>query len=251
MTFEVAGDRYDNFMGRFTAGLAPLLIEGAGVAEGMRVVDVGCGPGGLTAELAALVGGERVGAIDPSPPFVEACRARVPEADVHVGGAESLPWPDDTYDTSLSSLVIGFMADPVQGLREMARVTRPGGAIAVCFWDIPRHQMLSLGHRVVHAVRADSPLDFTAVGTARGDIARVMREAGIAVETEGELAVEAAYAGFDDLWSSITGGAGPLIDALALLTDEERALARDAARAELPDGPFRLSAVAWYAVGRA
>jgi ubiquinone/menaquinone biosynthesis C-methylase UbiE len=252
VTFEVAGSRYDNFMGRFTAPLAPLLADAAGVreGEGLSVVDVGCGPGGLTAELAARVGDERVAAIDPSPPFVEACRARVPGADVRVGGAEALPWPDDAFDACLSSLVLGFLQDPLQGMREMARVTRSGGRVAVCYWDIPRQELLMLGHGAVAEARRDVAPVFTAVGSEQGQIAAIMREVGLSVEQDGELTVEASYAGFDDLWDSIVGGAGPLIDSLQSMSDDEVETAREVVRSKVPDGPFTLSAVAWYAVGR-
>ncbi|GAB2974957.1 class I SAM-dependent methyltransferase [Nocardioides montaniterrae] len=250
MTFEVAGDRYDNFMGRYTAGLAPLLADAAEVRYGMQLLDVGCGPGGLTAELAERVRPAGICAIDPSLPFVEACRARLPGVAVVHGTAEDLPFDDDEFDASLSSLVVGFMTDPLQGVREMARVTKPGGAVAICFWDVSRHQMLSLGTRAVHAARTDAAPHFDVVGTREGDISGLMREAGLDVEHEGELHVEAAYDDFDDLWSSITGGAGPLVDALAQLSGDEVARAREAARSEVPDGPFTLTAVAWYAVGR-
>src|SRR6476469_9427592 len=94
--FKGAADQYDRFMGRYTKTLAPLLIEAAGVRPGMSVLDVGCGPGGLTSELARLVGVEHVAAIDPAPQFAEACRERCPGADVRVGVAEELPWPDDS-----------------------------------------------------------------------------------------------------------------------------------------------------------
>ena len=125
-----AAEKYDLFMGRYTRTLAPALVEAAGVREEMSVIDVGCGPGGLTDVLADRVGEERVAAIDPTPQFVAACRARHPAADVREGVAEQLPWDDDVFDAALSCLVIAFMSDADQGVREMARVTRPGGTVA-------------------------------------------------------------------------------------------------------------------------
>src|SRR3954469_23976558 len=123
-------------MGRYTSSLAPAFADAAGVAGGMRGLDVGCGPGGLTRELARRVGPERVAAIDPAPQFAAACRERHPGADVREGGAEALPWDDGAFDAALSQLVIAFMRDPDQGVREMARVTRDGGTVAVCMWDL-------------------------------------------------------------------------------------------------------------------
>lgn len=248
--FEVAGDRYDRFMGRFSRHLAPLLADAVEVVAGMRVVDVGCGPGGLVAELAARVGPASVAAIDPSAPFVDACRERVPGADVRRGGAEELPWADDSFDAALCSLVVGFMGDPARGMAEMARVTRPGGLVTACFWDVPRHGMLDLAERAIVSARPDSDPHPYYVGCGQGDIARLMRDAGLEVTVDGELTVSASYDDFADFWSSIINGAGPINDALETLTDDERAAAEAFAAAELPGGSFVLDATAWHAVGR-
>jgi ubiquinone/menaquinone biosynthesis C-methylase UbiE len=135
MQFAAPAEHYDRFMGRYTPTLASALVDAAGVAAGMRVLDVGCGPGGLTRELVSRVGARNVAAIDPEPHFAAVCRERNPGADIREGVAETLPWPDADFDASLSSLVLGFMRDPDMGVREMARVTRPGGIVAACMWD--------------------------------------------------------------------------------------------------------------------
>lgn len=252
MTFEVPRTLYDRFMGRYTAQLAPRLVDAAAVSGGMRVLDVGCGPGGLTEVLAQRVGArERVAAIDPSPPFVAACRAAVPGADVREGVAEELPWPDDTFDATLSSLVVGFMRDPGRGVAEMARVTVAGGTVAACFWDVSRHGMLDLASRAITSVRADLDPHPPMIGTARGDIPDLMRAAGLDVEAEGELPVTVDYDDFDDFWSPVSRAPGPIGEALEQLDGDERRRVEESLRAELPDGAFQRSAVAWYAVGRA
>ena len=135
MTFEVAAEAYDRFMGRYSAPLSPQLAEFGGVRPGQRVLDVGCGPGALTGELVRRVGAEAVTAVDPSESFVAAAKARHPNVDVQLASAEHLPFDDGVYDAALAQLVVHFMTDPVAGLREMARVTRPGGIVAVCVWD--------------------------------------------------------------------------------------------------------------------
>src|SRR6478735_10582516 len=135
MAFTAAADHYDRFMGRYVPSLATALADAAGVRAGMRVLDVGCGPGGLTRELAARAGAANVAAIDPAEQFAQACRARYPGADVREGVAEALPWSDREFDVTLASLVIAFMRDPDQGIREMRRVTCPGGTVAACMWD--------------------------------------------------------------------------------------------------------------------
>src|SRR5918994_4509460 len=110
-------------MGRYSVPLAPQLADLASIAAGQRAIDVGCGPGALTAELVARLGAGALAAVDPSEPFVAAARERHPGVDVQRAAAEELPFEDGALDAALAQLVVHFMADPVAGLREMARVT--------------------------------------------------------------------------------------------------------------------------------
>src|SRR3954447_10387562 len=161
-------------MGRYLATLGPAFLDAAGVRGGMRLLDVGCGPGGLTRELVARTGDAGlVAAIDPSPQFAAACRERFPGADVRDGGAEQLPWEDGTFDAALASLVIAFMVDPDAGVREMARVTRPGGTVALCMWDVPGGgmTMLSTFWAAAKAIDPDAVGEHVRPGMKDGDIA--------------------------------------------------------------------------------
>ncbi len=251
MEFISSGAQYDRFMGRYTASLAPALADAAGVAAGMRVVDVGCGPGGLTHELAQRVGADGVAAIDPAPQYVAACRERNPGVDARQGVAEELPWPDATFDAALSSLVIAFMADADQGVREMARVTRPGGCVAACMWDLAGSGMTML-HTFWTAARALAPGatgERERPGVREGDIGERMRRAGLADVVEGALEARVDYAGFDDFWEPFTYRVGPAGQYLASLPAEQQDRIREACRAQLPDGEFTLTARAWYARG--
>ena len=126
---------YDRHVDRYGAQLAAELIHVAGLQPGQRALDVGCGPGALTCALADAVGAEHVAAIDPSEAFVAACRSRVPGADVRVGRGERLPFGDASFDIVLAQLVVQLMDDREAGVREMARVARPGGVLAACVWD--------------------------------------------------------------------------------------------------------------------
>lgn len=250
--FRSAAEHYDSFMGRYSVPLAAALADGAGVTAGMRVLDVGCGPGSLTGQLADRVGAERVAAIDPAPQFVAACRERVAGADVREGAAEWLPWEDDGFDAALSCLVIAFMRDADAGLREMARVTRPGGTVAACMWDLEQDgmTMLNLFWTAMRSVAPGSG-ERDRPGTAEGDIADRLTRAGLADVEGGALSVDADYAGFDDFWNPFTHGVGPAGEALAALDPDRREAVREACRRTVPasDGPFRLSARAWFARG--
>jgi ubiquinone/menaquinone biosynthesis C-methylase UbiE len=251
--FSAPAEAYDRFMGRYVPKLAVALADAAGVSAGMRAVDVGCGPGGLTHELAARLGEDHVAAIDPSPQFAAANRERHPGADVRDGVAEELPWADDTFDVALSSLVIAFMRDADAGAREMARVTRPGGVVAECMWDLPGGgmTMLSTFWRAVKTVVPDTQGEQARVGFREGEIAEVLGRAGLEDIQSGTLDTSAHYESFDDFWTPFTYAVGPAGTHLSKLTAEQRDAIREACRRELgePGGPFDLDARAWYARG--
>src|SRR4051794_19086473 len=211
MHFTAPAEHYDRFMGRYLPTLAPAFADAAGVGAGMRVVDVGCGPGGLTRELVERTGAERVAAVDPSPQFAAACRERFPGADVREGAAESLPWEDGDFDGALASLVIGFMRDADAGVREMARVTRPGGTVALCMWDIAGGGMTMLNTfwASVRAVDPGAQGEQMRPGVREGDIAERLGRAGLEGVEQTVLVARADYAGFDDLWDALGVAGGP------------------------------------------
>jgi SAM-dependent methyltransferase len=249
--FAASADRYDRFMGRYTRTLAPALADAARIGGDMRVLDVGCGPGGLAAELAARVGAENVAAIDPAPHFAAACGERVPGADVRVGVAEELPWADGSFDAALSSLVVAFMRDAERGVREMARVTRTGGTVAACMWDIPGGgmTMLSTFWTSAREIEPDVVGEQVRAGVTEGDLGARFRRAGLQDVVEGSLEASADYAGFADFWEPFTFKVGPAGEYLASLPVDKQARLRDACEAAMPAGSFSLSARAWFARG--
>jgi SAM-dependent methyltransferase len=247
--FAAPAEHYDRFMGRYTIPLARALADEVGVGEGMRALDVGCGPGGLTSELAARVGVENVAAIDPAEQFVESCIERNPGADVRQGVAEELPWEDDVFDASLSCLVIAFMRDADAGMREMARVTKPGGRVGVCMWDIAGGgmTMLRMFWSAMRTVKTDSESEQRRAGISEGDIAERLKRAGLEDVVGGGLEVEVEYSDFEEFWEPFTHGVGPAGQAFAALGEEDRQAVGEAIRGELPEGPFTLGARSWYA----
>ncbi|MEE2033174.1 class I SAM-dependent methyltransferase [Rhodococcus chondri] len=249
MQFAAPAERYNRFMGRYAPTLAPALADAADVVPGRRVCDVGCGPGGLTRELVARVGATNVAAIDPTPQFTEACRRIDPGIDVREGVAEHLPWANGVFDSTLASLVLGFMSDPEQGVREMARVTRPGGTVAACMWDTTAGGMTMLRLFWTAARRVDPGVDgeVAMAGTAEGDIAERFRRAGLIDVVGGAITAHADYVDFDDFWEPFTFGVGPAGQYLQSLSGDRQADMREACRAALPAGSFSLDARAWYA----
>lgn len=250
MTFDVAAESYDRFMGRWSAPLAGQFADYARVAPGQRALDVGCGPGSLTTELVTRLGVDHVAAVDPSEPFVEAARLRHPGVDVRRATAEALPHPDGGFDAALAQLVVHFMADPVAGLTEMARVTRPGGVVAACVWDHASDQgplgvFWQAARELDPAVVDESGL----AGVREGHLGELFATAGLVGIQERALTSTVEHASFDDWWAPFTGGVGPAGSYVASLEPDRQAALREHCRALLPPAPFTISARAWAARG--
>ena len=251
MSFVVPGDAYDRFVGRFSRPLAPRFLDFAGVARG-PVLEVGCGPGALTAALAERVGPGAVAAVEPSEPFAAACRARVPGADVRTGTAESLPFADGTFSAAVSQLVITFVRDPARAMAEMARVVAPGGTVAACTWESrgfdPTRIFWEAALRHDPAAPDDAGLPFR----RENELRRFWSAAGLRDVETATLEVEAGYTGLDDLWEPLTSGVGPPGGWLVRQPPARQAEVRDTYHEILgrPAGPFTLRGRAVAVRGR-
>lgn len=251
MTFAVSGDAYDSFMGRYSRPLAPAFADFGRVGEGQRTLDVGCGSGVLTEELARRVGPEQVAAVDPSP-LLEAAAERVPGAELRPGSAEELPWPDDSFDAALAQLVIHFMDDPAAGVAEMARVTRPGGAVAACSWDFAGGmEMLRVYWQAARDLDPEIAGEHRSFGNLE-ELDALWRERGLEEVEAGAIEVETSYQDFDELWGSFLLGVGPAGQYVTSLPSHRQAALRDEYHRRLgePAGGFTLGARAWAVRGR-
>jgi ubiquinone/menaquinone biosynthesis C-methylase UbiE len=250
--FDVRAEAYDRFMGRYSVGLAAQMADLAGVSGGQRVLDVGCGPGALTRELVARVGSDAVAAADPSEPFVAAARERNPGVDVRLAPAEELPFGDDEFDAVLAQLVVHFMKDPVAGLRDMARVARPEGAVVACVWDHAGGQgPLSVFWEVVHAVEPEAQDESNLAGAREGHLAELFGRAGLDAVEQTVLAVNVEHESFEEWWEPFTFGVGPAGAYVSRLGPGDRERLRERCRERLPAAPFTVTARAWAVRGRA
>lgn len=255
MTFAVGGAAYDRYMGRYSRRLSPRLADFAGIAGSMSALDVGCGPGSLTEELVRRLGGGAVAAIDPSEPLVEACAQRVPGADVRVGAAERLPWPDESFDAVVSQLVVNFMDDAEAGVGEMRRVARRGGVVASCTWDYGNGmRMLRTFWDAALALDPEAPDEGRVMPFQDPDsLAELWTRVGLHEVTTDALVVEAVYEDFDDYWQPFTIGTAPGGAYCASLDPARQEALREECRRRLgdPRDRFPLSARAWAVRGRA
>lgn len=248
----MTGDAYDRFMGRYSQPLAARFADWLEVAPGQRAIDVGCGPGALTSILADRLGADHVRAVDPSAPFVEACRQRFPGVDVRQGAAESLPFGDATCDVAAANLVVHFMADAVAGVREMRRVTRPGGWVGATVWDLAgsRAPMWPLWEAVAR-LQPEHPGERELPGGSREGLVAILEGAALRDVESVELAVTVTHPTFEEWWEPYLHRVGPAGDAVAALGPDGRERLEEVLRRRLGDGPFDLTAVAYAARGRA
>lgn len=253
-TFKVSGATYDSFMGRYSRVLAHRFADAAEVVSGHTAVDVGCGPGALTAVLVDRLGADAVVACDPSAGFVAECSARHPGVRVELAHAESIPFQTGLFDHAMAQLVLHFVTEPDQAAREMMRVVRPGGRVSACVWDFEDGMEMLRGFW-----DAALELDPTAPDEAQtlrfgraGEIAQLFEAAGLTEVVESTLQVSSDYENFDELWNGFLGGVGPAGHYCMSLPTEHREQLRAAMfhRFGSPAGPFTLGAVARCAVAR-
>jgi SAM-dependent methyltransferase len=203
-----------------------------------------------------VLGAEQVAAVEPSAPFAEACRRRLPGVEVEVAPAEALPFGDAAFDHALSQLVVNFMTDPLAGAREMQRVTRRGGTVAAAVWDYAG-EMTFLRRFWDAAVALDpaaGPLDEGRCMPfcTPTELGELWSSAGLAEVDVAPVVVAAGYDGFEDLWQPLEVGVGPSGAYAASVSPERRAALKEELRRRLgvAGGPFRLTARAWVVNGR-
>ncbi len=237
-------------MGRYSGPLAPELADFAAVAPGQRALDVGCGPGALTAELVRRLGASAVSAVDPSEPFVAAAQERHPGVSVQRAAAEQLPFADQAFDVALAQLVVHFMADPLGGLREMARVTRKHGVVAACVWDHAGGQgPLSVFWEAARELEPGVEDESKLAGAREGHLAQLFEAAELHTIEESVLSVDVEHPSFEHWWEPFTLGVGPAGGYADGLDKKHQAELRELCRARLPPASFVLTARAWAARG--
>ena len=248
-------DAYERMMGRWSALLAPLFLDFAGVSGGRRILDVGCGTGSLVQAVADRIRGSEITGIDPARPFVDYCRQRFPDARFvfDCGNGMELPYQRDSFDHAVSLLVFMFIPQPGKAAAEMRRVTRSGGTVAACTWESGDSTSGGLQTTTIFWEEAET-LDSSASTRAErtrhcnreGQLSAVWSAAGLADVEESAIEIPTDYASFDDYWSPFLGGIGPHGVYVSDLSPERRDALREALRRRLlhdrADGPISLRA---------
>ena len=251
-------DAYELFMGRWSRNLAPMFVKFAAVAERDSVLDIGSGTGALAFTIANAVPSTRVTGVDPSPAYVKFAQSKAPGDRVtfQVGDAQALQLPTASFDKTVSLLVMNFIPDSTKALREMTRVTKPGGVVAAAVWDYgDGMQMLrvfwdeavALDPAIAKRDERNMPL------CRRGELAALWKANGLLQVDEQPLTIEMPFESFDDFWKPFLGGQGPAGAYAVSLSEPRRAALEAALRKRLlgskPDGPFTLQGRVWAVKG--
>ncbi len=255
------GDGYELQMGRWSRRLAPLFIRFADITGAVRVLDVGCGTGSLATCLANDSQIVSVHGLDLSAAYVEYANRRNVDARLgfQVGDAHALPFPDASFDCAVSMLVLQFVPQADLAVREMRRVTRPGGTVAAATWDTrggfvalrmfyDAAAILDQNGREARAAAYTRPMSLP------GDLASAWRDAGLTDVVQDSLTIRMEFASFADFWAPIEGKEGPVAAYVSSLDANAKASLRDVVRLAYldgeADGARSYAATAWVVKGR-
>jgi ubiquinone/menaquinone biosynthesis C-methylase UbiE len=243
--FGGSSDAYDRFMGRYSTQLAVRFADFACVGAPQRALDVGAGTGALTDELVARLGAENVAAAEPSSDYATTLRERLPDVDVQVAPAEELPWDDDSFDAALAQLVVAFLNDVPGAVRELTRVTRPGGVVATCMWEVDGVEMMNALNEIRRRLDPggwNPSTEYRDEASLRG----LFEEAGLRDVETTRIEVSVGYETIDELWEPaihVGGPGGPAVNSFSPeQLDAGRAIFAEALGN--PPGPYELKGCA-------
>jgi SAM-dependent methyltransferase len=249
-------EAYEQFMGRWSRRLAPLLIRFGGLSDGERVLDVGCGTGSLTFSLMETANLAAVTGVDLTSGFLDFARARStdPRIAFRQADARVLPFADNTFDRAFAMLVLHFIPDATRAVAEMRRVVRPGGTVVAAVWDgyggMP-HLRMVWDIAAVLDPELERPLFRPMM--APGEMEEAWRSVGLLDVEQTSLTIRIEFSSFEDFWSPFLLGEGPHGRYVAGLPEPARAALREHARraylAHRPDGPRSFVSVAWACRG--
>jgi ubiquinone/menaquinone biosynthesis C-methylase UbiE len=248
------GAVYEPFVGRWSRLIAQQFLSALNVPPDGQWLDVGCGTGALTQTILKLAQPQSVMGIDRSEGFIGYARQQIVDAraDFKVGDAQSLPLEDAAYDAAISGLVLNFVPQPIQMVREMARVTRLGGRVAIYVWDYADKMQF-----MRHFWNAAAALDPAAYDLDEGRrfpinhpeaLAKLFLDVGLQKVEVKPIDIDTDFSNFDDYWSPFLGGQGPAPTYLMSLTEEKRAALRERLYMSLPfaiNGSIPMVARAW------
>jgi SAM-dependent methyltransferase len=252
-------EAYERFMGRWSRLLAPRFVDFTDPPEQGRMLDVGSGTGSLAFAIAERNSHALVLGIDPSQEYVAYATSRNPfpdRASFEVGDAQRLRFPDASFDAALSLLVFNFIPDPKKALRELRRVTRPGGKVSAAVWDYGAgmRMLRTFWDAAAHVHPGAEKLDEKHMPLCRaGELSTLWEEGGLANVREQPIEITMRFKSLADYWDPFLLRQGPAGTFVSRLDrDKSQALRSEVKRRlSLPaeNTPFALPARAWSVRG--
>ena len=252
-------EAYERFMGRWSRLVAPLLVDATNVPDRGRFLDVGSGTGALAFTLAERKRQAYVRGIDPSKEYVEYANSRNPFRDrvtFETGDAQQLRLADASFEASLSLLVFNFIPDPGKALREVRRVTKPGGSISAAVWDYGEgmRMLRTFWDGAVSIDAAAERLDERHMPLCRGgELSNLWREGGLENVQEQPLTISMKFESFVDYWDAFLLGQGPAGAYVRTLGQDQVRALRDAVKTRVAPSAegssLTLSARVWSVRG--
>jgi len=249
-------EAYEKIMGRWSQRLAPLLLRFGGLADGDRVLDVGCGTGSLTFAMATVANVAAVTGIDLTPGFVAFATSRNSDSRIRFqqGDARALPFEDNAFDRAFSMLVLQFIPDGRRAVVEMQRVVRPGGTVTAAVWDdfsgMPHIRMI---WDIAATLDPTIKRPFFRPLSKPNEMASVWAELGLVGVEQTSLLIRMEFESFDDYWLPFTKGEGPPGRLLLSLSESAKSRLTEHVRegylSGQPDGPRSFASTAWACRG--
>jgi len=231
------GEAYERLMGRWSRPVGKAFLDWLNVPKGLRWLDIGCGNGAFTEELIVRCAPATVIAIDPSEDQLAHARTRsqMQIAEFRVGDAQKLLFDDNSFDVAVMALVISFLSDPDQAVREMTRVVRPGGWVATYMWDTPG------GGVPVDPIYVElESMGMTSTRPPNTEISRrevlqdLWKKVGLVSVDTPVIQIPVVFSDFDDFWDSTTVPVGPQGKLIEGMSESKREQLRLRLRDRLP-----------------
>jgi SAM-dependent methyltransferase len=251
-----SGAAYEPYVGRWSRLVAREVIAWLAVPAGRRWLDGGCGTGAVTETILSAASPTTVTGVDSAETYLAYARARIqdPRAAFELGDLQSLPFGDAVFDVALSGLVLNFVPDQPRAARELARVVRPGGTVAVYLWDYSGEmQFMRYFWDAAAVFDPAAPDEGSRFPICRPEpLKALFAAAGLQDVEVRAVDIPTVFRDFDDFWRPFLGGQGPAPRYTMDLPEATRAALREHLRASLPtapDGSIPLVARAWAARG--
>ena len=249
---------YERYVGRWSRRVAPQFLAWLNPGTNRTWIDVGSGTGALSHAILTACAPHRLLAVDRSPDYVAAVSNHSSDAMLRLAAdASALPITNASFDLAVSGLVLNFLPDPARMIREMMRVLRTHGQLALYVWDyagrmdLMRYFWDAVVELDPQAAHLDEAQRFP---VCRPDALRdLLVSQGLEDVEVRAIDVDTRFRDFDDYWTPFLGGQGPAPGYVASLGEAERTDVRELIRSRLvpaPDGSISMIARAWAARGK-